>query len=204
MARPCPAAPTYQHRQPEQTVLYRTIAALSRSETSSALASPWIGARGNAWARVGPRLTVSRIAFEDEPANVDRRPTGRRAGGRDPAGSAGEAVRKVQMGRVDGVLTGTGLVPLRCDHRPPRSCSRRALLSGRHHVDQRHPSALGALSLLRPAGVQNGTRSSARTAVWCVREAWQRLSAQPTPVTSHLEPPDSKRHLPRGRNRRVA
>jgi len=27
MARPCPAAPTYQRRQPEQTVLYRTIAA---------------------------------------------------------------------------------------------------------------------------------------------------------------------------------
>jgi hypothetical protein len=26
MARPCPAAPTYQRRQPEQTVLYRTIA----------------------------------------------------------------------------------------------------------------------------------------------------------------------------------
>jgi hypothetical protein len=26
MARPCPAAPTYHRRQPEQTVLYRTIA----------------------------------------------------------------------------------------------------------------------------------------------------------------------------------
>jgi hypothetical protein len=26
MARPCPAAPIYQRRQPEQTVLYRTIA----------------------------------------------------------------------------------------------------------------------------------------------------------------------------------
>ena len=27
MARPCPAAPTYQRREPEQTVLYRAIAA---------------------------------------------------------------------------------------------------------------------------------------------------------------------------------
>lgn len=27
MARPCPAAPTYRRHQPEQTVLYRTIAA---------------------------------------------------------------------------------------------------------------------------------------------------------------------------------
>jgi hypothetical protein len=27
MARPCPSAPRYQRRQPEQTVLYRTIAA---------------------------------------------------------------------------------------------------------------------------------------------------------------------------------